>query len=269
MVKAPRSRKQTGTRKKNKIKIFSTMNLIKNVNNAISLLFSKFNSITRKQNNELKRAIRCSSYLERSKSTSIPIQTQKLGVNHLFRDSIKKLGLPIKSVQVLILDGPREITRNTLCKIGISNNLIHTVDRESLISDELHYQGELKDFLSKAKTIYGAIWLDAINGTKKMKNFTEIVFQRNLVIHGGIFGITVCPRGEKSISFGHLNNDLKKIATKYGYIISNIEAPSNLRLETKKKSKYNIKSFMTDNAAVDKTGRTMSWFYKVSKVEMI
>ena len=267
MGKAPHSRKHKGTRNKNKTKAFSRVNLIRTVNSAILLLFPKFYSFTEK-NHQSKKAIGYSSYLERSKSTSIPIQTQKLDVNHFFGECIKTLNIPIKSVQALILDGPRQITRKILCNIGVSNNLIHTVDRESLISDELHYQGELKDFLSRTKKIYGVIWLDAINGTKKMKNFTEIVFQRTLVIHGGIFGITVCPRGETSKSFSHLNNGLKKIATKYGYTISNIEAPANLRLklQTKGTSKYGIKSFMTDNAAIDKTGRTMSWFYKVSKV---
>ena len=199
-----------------------------------------------------------SSYKNREYTKNQQILKQKKGVNDEFAKRINNS----PGDKCLIIDSFKEQTRTCVnSQAKYSDENIITIDRESMIENTNHYKMDLDEHLLTTNNKYHDVFADIIGAPKTSLKQIKPLFQRKLLSKGGIFAITCCLRGVSSKKFSSFEPQLFRLANKLNYKLNPINIPSYLRMN--KQSTYKIKSNMSDNGGICKTGRTISAFYRV------
>ena len=197
-----------------------------------------------------------STYTKREKRVrGTIIEAHKINVNKCILKKSNKDG------NFLIIDSASLHTTKIFKNNGYTKNITNI----STDNPDHNYKTTLKDFSNYTNELYTNIWADTTNNTKNAFEQVEPLFRRNRISKcDGIFAITICPRRDTTYTVGHFDRRLKKVAIKYGYNLSPIIIDKQFRLKTKVKSKFNIKSHMTDNGGKLNTGRAITFLYRIN-----
>jgi hypothetical protein len=198
------------------------------------------------------------SYRRREFTTVKAILKQKLGVNRFFLKNLLKR----KDGKVLIVDSFKEQTRNIIKSGKIPDKNIHTIDLECENPGPLRFKISLKQYCEETDCKYDNIFADVINNVRRSIDQVSPLFKLNKLNKGGILAITFCPRGDKKRIVGSFNWRIKSLAKKYGYTLKELDVPKKLIL-TPKTSTMPLKSHMADNGSFERTGRTITAFYRI------
>lgn len=200
-----------------------------------------------------------SSYYNREYRGIELIDKHKYSINKFFASNCETL----EDDKILIVDSFEEITRNTLKKIGVKDDRIITIDLECIKPDNLRIKKLLKTYCEETDLTFKYIFADVINTPKEAVRQIKPLFDRKKILKGGVLALTVCTRGVTSQQFGRLNPLLITLASVNNYTLLPLDVPSNLQLICNSNSKYKIRGNMTDNAAYQQTGRTITVFFWV------
>jgi len=200
------------------------------------------------------------SYINCRQSRKEPEEHKKLinkfGARQLMIHSV----LPI--LNCLIIDTDLSNSRRSLVDIGIPDSNIETVDI-STEKDHLptHFKRNFIDHAEVTMKGYDYVFADCINNySNSIKQFRPLL-RRKKINNKGVVGITFCPRGAKNSSNyfqGKIINDGKK----YGYNLKPLHVPPELVRGKTKNGKIKILPNWTDNSEFEKTGRTITAFFR-------
>jgi hypothetical protein len=206
-----------------------------------------------------------SRYYNREYSTEPIIHKQKYQVNKFLAKRFNPKDY------TLIVDGPENGSRTILLKYGYNNEKIITVNSELKFNNHLYYDTTLETFLKenllKMNIKYSNIFADVVNNHIESIRQVKSLFESQMTTEEGIFALTCCLRGVTAIQFRRWNYMIMRMGKNLRYCFTPIIVPNKLRIPLQNnKTRYTIKSNMSDNGAYKHTGRTVTAFFRFKKL---
>lgn len=204
-------------------------------------------------------------YAKREFSKNKIITTHKKKINKMFSNQILKKVL--KQGKILVVDSIKEGSRTNLLQSGFENSKIITVDKNCEKTGSLYNKTTLCEYATKCvEREFKGIFADVIASPKNSIREIKPFFERGLLMNDSILAVTFCPRNCSPSQLGRFHPEITKLGKRNNYDCVPIDLTDDYRIPTKKKSKFNIKKNMTDNGANGRTGRTVTAFYNVKKL---
>ena len=219
----------------------------------------------RKKNIKTSQKYEKHPYAKREFSENKVITTHKKDINKFFSNQILKKVL--EKGKILVVDSIKEGSRTNLLQSGFENSEIITVDKNCEKTGSLYNKTTLCEYATKCvEKEFKGIFADVIASPKNSIIEIKPFFERRLLINDSILAVTFCLRNCSPLQFGRFHPEITKLGKRNNYDCVPINLTDNYRIPTKKKSKFNIKKNMTDNGANKKTGRTVTAFYNIKKL---